>query len=383
MTASETAPGAGDRPRIGVEEEFLLVDRGTGRPAPLIGKVIGAARDRAGDATQTELHRAQIETATEPCGTLGDLRAELVRLREAVAAAAADHGAAVVASGTFPGPIGPEGEAITPRARYEELAGANALVATEQLICGCHVHVEVDGPEAAIRVVNRIRRWLPVLLALSANSPYWGGRDSGFASFRTEVWARWPTAGPSGSFEDMDEYRAVVAALVDGGVILDPAMAYWDVRPSERYPTVEIRIADVGLTVDDAVLIGGLARALVRRSSRSEPEAGPDGYDGDPRPELLRGATWRAARTGLDGPLLDPATGRAVEAGEAVARLLEAVRPELEATGDRETVEDLVAGVLAGGNGAARQRAAFARRGRLEDVVALATVAPFPSAPSA
>ena len=359
---------SGDLPRVGVEEEFLLVDAGTGRPAPRIQEVIGDAEERAGEAAQTELHRAQIETASEPCATLGDLRADLTRLRTAVAEAAAGHGAAVVASGTFPGVIGAEGEAITSRERYQDMAGANALVAREQLICGCHVHVGVDGPEAAIRVVNRIRRWLPVLLALSANSPYWDGRDSGFASYRTEVWTRWPTAGPSGSFRDIEEYRSLVAGLVAAEVILDPAMAYWDVRPSERYPTVEVRVADVALTVDDAVLVGGLARALVLHCAEEAAD------EPDPRPEMLRAASWRAARTGLEGPILDPVRGVAVDAADAVGRMLDAVGPWLDRAGDRETVEDLLADVMAGGNGAARQRAAHARRGRLEDVVALATV---------
>lgn len=361
-------------PLVGVEQEFLLVDPRTGRPAPRIDEVIGDAEDRAGDAAQTELHRAQIETASPPCRTLEELRAELDRLRASVAAAAAGHGATVVASGTFPGAIGPEGEAITRRDRYEDMAGANALLAREQLICGCHVHVGVDGPDAAIRVVNRIRRWLPVLLAVSPNSPFWDGRDSGFASYRTEVWARWPTAGPPGRFRDIDEYRSLVSGLVAAGVILDPAMAYWDVRPSERYPTVEIRVADVALTVDDAVLLGGLARALVLHCSEDTAD------EPEPRPELLRAASWQAARRGLDGALLDPVRGAAVDAPDAVGRMVDAIGPWLDRAGDRVTVEDLLADLMAGGNGSARQRAAHARRGRLEDVVALATVPAPPGA---
>ncbi len=179
--------------KVGVEEEFLLVDARTGRPAPRIDEVIRDAETLAGDAAQTELHRAQIETASPPCETLDQLRESLAGLRARMAAAAARHDARVVASGTYPGEMGGEGRLITGKDRYETMAERAGVLADEHLICGCHVHVTVGDTDQAVRVVNRLRRYLPVLLALSANSPFWQGRDSGFASFRTEVWSRWPT----------------------------------------------------------------------------------------------------------------------------------------------------------------------------------------------
>jgi carboxylate-amine ligase len=352
---------------IGVEEEFLLVDAATGRPAPRIDEVIPDAEQLAGDAAQSELHRAQIEIASAPCATLDELAASLIGLRAQVGAAAARHGALVVASGTYPGDMGGEGRLITGGDRYETMAEHNAVLADEQLICGCHVHVTVGDTDAAVQVVNRLRRHLPVLLALSANSPFWEGRDTGFASFRTEVWSRWPTSGPPGRFRDGAEYEQVLDSLVAAGVILDRAMAYWDARPSDRYPTVEIRIADVALTVDDAVLLGGLARGLVVHC------ADDDGAPDELRPEWQRAANWMAARHGLEGELLDPLDGSALPARRAVERLMDLLDPVLDRLGDRSRLSDLVARTLADGTGAARQRDALARGG-LGAVLDLAAV---------
>lgn len=353
--------------KIGVEEEFLLVDGATGRPAPLIDRVIGDAEELAGDAAQPELHRAQIETASPASETLGELQASLAELRVEMAAAAARQGARVVASGTYPGKMGREGRLITGKDRYQTMAERNALVADEQLICGCHVHVSVAGRDQAVQVINRIRRHLPVLLALAANSPFWEGGDSGFASFRTEVWARWPSAGPSGAFRDAAEYEQVLDSLVEAGAILDRGMAYWDARPSDRFPTVEIRVADVALTVDDAVALAGLARALVVQAG------GDETAPTDLRPEWLRAANWLAARHGLDGPLLDPADGTTIGATDAVGRLLEQLSPTLERLGDRTLVADLVSRIVERGNGAARQRQAFASGG-IDAVIDLAAL---------
>lgn len=364
-----------DRPRppsglqVGVEEEFLLVDARTGRPAPRIDDVIGDAAELTGDGAQPELHRAQIETATPPCGTLDELHDSLVGLRADTAAAAARHGARVVASGTYPGRMGQEGQLITGKDRYETMAERSGVLAQQFLVCGCHVHVTAGDADRAVAIINTIRRHLPVLLALSVNSPFWEGRDSGFASFRTEVWTGWPTSGPPARFDDAAEYGRVLGALVASGVILDRHMAYWDARPSDRFPTVEVRIADVGLTVDDAVTVAGLARALVAHAGAAE--APP----GDLRPEWQRAANWMAARHGLDGDLMDPLDGLTVPARTAVERLLEMLGPALRSTGDEERVAAHVSRLLAGGTGAARQRRAFATGG-VDAVLELAAVSP-------
>ena len=218
----------------------------------------------------------------------------------------------------------------------------------EQLVCGCHVHVGIADPELAIQVVNRARSWLPVLLALTANSPFWQGSDSGYASFRTNVWQRWPTSGTPGTFAARAEYDELVRTLLAVDAIDDPARIYWDIRPSAKFDTVEFRVADANLTVDDTVMTAGLARALVVACHRQVVDGEPWV---DPRLELRRAAAWRAARFGLDGRLLDLAGCQSLAASEMVERLLEFLRPALVDLGDWERVRALVAEVMAGGTG--------------------------------
>jgi carboxylate-amine ligase len=353
---------------VGVEEEFLLVDAETGEPTPRIAEVISEATALAGDQAQEELHQAQIEHATSACDSLADLRRELVDLRRKFVRAAASKGTLVVASGTYPGHMGDAGRLITTKKRYEAMAEANSMVAREQLICGCHIHVSVDQPEHAIAVMNRIRAWLPYLLALSANSPFWEGEDTGFDSYRAEVWARWPTSGPPGYFSSHQEYQQLLEELVDAEIILDKKMAYWDVRPSEAFPTIEIRINDVMTRVDDVVALAGIVRGLV--ASCDETTSSVDAY----RWELLRAATWRAARSGLSSTLLSPVDGRARRAKDAIGEMLDCIAPVLERRGELAEIRSLTGAILERGNGSARQRQAFDRNHRIADVVESATL---------
>ena len=350
---------------LGVEEEYQIVDSDTRGLRPRALSILPDAQASVGDCVTPELYLSQIEIGTPVCRTLAEVRAELTRLRREVGAAAAASGSRIAAAGTHPFSHW-EGQEITPRRRYEGIAEEYEQLAREHLICGCHVHVGVEDGEAAIQVMNRARLWLAPLLALAANSPFWLGRDTGYASYRTEIWRRWPMAGTPLVFASRAEYDALVAALVATGSVTDATKIYWDVRPSARFPTLEFRVTDVCLTADEAVMIAGLVRALARdgygRYERGEPL-------GEARPELLRAAKWRAARYGLDGDLIDPEAGSAAPAREVVGRLLARLRPALEADGDWEEVSGLVEATFARGNGASRQRAAFARAGSLADVV--------------
>jgi glutamate---cysteine ligase / carboxylate-amine ligase len=352
---------------VGVEEEFLLVDVETGRPTPRIESILPVAAALAGDQAQEELHQAQIEHATSACDSLGDVRRELIDLRRKFAQAAATQGSLVVASGTYPGQMGEAGRLITAKDRYKDLAEANSMVAQDQLICGCHIHVSVGDPERAVTVMNEIRAWLPHLLALSANSPFWEGEDTGFDSYRTEVWSRWPTSGPPGYFGSHREYEQLLDQLVRAEIILDKKMAYWDVRPSEAFPTIEIRVNDVMARVDDVVAVAGIVRGLVASVAEHPPV--------DPfRWELLRAANWRAARWGLSGSLLSPLDGTTRPAKRAIEELLAWVSPALKERGEFDEIHSLTEAILGRGNGATLQRAAFGRRQRLSDVVDAVTV---------
>ena len=348
---------------VGVEEEFLLVEPETGRPKAVAGTVLEMAERTAGANLEGELQQQQLETNSRPCQSLEELHRELRRCRAAAAAAAGRAGAEVAALGTFPLPVEPEPLRTS---RYERMAELFGLTAHEQLTCGCHVHVGISSAEEGVAVLDRAGPWLATLLALSANSPFWQGRDSEYASFRYQVWGRWPSSGPAEPFGTARAYRETIEQMVASGTLIDPGMVYFDARLSERYPTIEIRIADVCLRAEDAVLIAALARALVETEARSWREGKPAPQV---RTELLRLAGWRASRSGLDDALLHPVTGKPEPATAVVSLLLEHGREALTDTGDADAVAGLLKDLLARGNGASFQRAAYHRSGRLTDVI--------------
>jgi glutamate---cysteine ligase / carboxylate-amine ligase len=334
---------------IGVEEEFLLVDPDSGLPRAVAHLALAARTDAE---LAGELLREQLETATRPCSTLEELGGELRRARAEAGDAAAAAGAALVALGTSPLPVDPT---LSPKPRYREMRRRFGLTAAEELTCGCHVHVAVDSEDEGVGALDRIRPWLAPLLALTANSPFWQGVDSGYASYRSQVWSRWPSAGPYAPFGSSAGYHGAVGAMLGSDTVLDRGMVYYDARLSAEYPTVEVRIGDVCLDVDDAVLLAALARGLVETAVREWRAGTP----ADPvRLELLRLAAWRAGRSGVDGVLLNPCTWRPVPAREVLDQLVRHVAPALEEAGDLPRVQELLSGVFHRGTGARAQRAA-------------------------
>lgn len=352
---------------IGVEEEYQIVDPESRALRPRVGRVLPRAKREVGDEVTNELFLSQIEIGTPVCKTLRDVRAELIRLRKAVIEAARAGGLRIAATGTHPFSHWAD-QSLTPKARYRDLADDFQQLTREQIICGCHVHVGIADREAAIQVMNRARPWLAALLALSSNSPFWLGDDTGYASYRTSVFGRFPMAGTPHEFASRAEFDELVASLVSAGVVEDGSFLYWHIRPSSHVETIEFRVADVCLSVDEAVLLAGLIRALARtchdRWARGEPVA-------PIRPELLHASAWRASRFGLEGDLIDVVARRSVPAPQLIEGFLAYVRPRLEEAGDWDEVRALVDEVLARGTGARRQRDALAKAGRMEDVVDL------------
>lgn len=335
---------------LGVEEELLLVDPETGGPLGIAGSVLKHAHDRGVIEMESELQQQQVELATKPCTKLTDLAAELDRARTAASKAALDSGADIVALGTSPCRVEPR---TTDDARYRRMVQRFGLTAREQLTCGCHVHVNLESDEEGVAVLDRIRPWLPVLVALSANSPFWQEQDTGFASYRYAVWDRWPSAGPTGIFGSAHGYHDTVRALLETDTLLDDGMVYFNARLSEHLPTLEIRVADVCLHCSDAVLIAALARGLVDTAAQEWRAGRPP----DPvRTELLRVAHWRAARSGLDGDLVHPFEFRPAPARDVVEALVEHVSVALTDNGDSATVATHVDDLWRRGNGATVQR---------------------------
>lgn len=253
---------------IGVEEEFLLVDAESRRLRPSAQEVLPSAEDAMGEGEQVdkEFKLSQLETGTPVCHTLDELGEEIGRMRTKVAEAAERTGSRIAAAGTHPfSDWREEGSDVTPDQSYLGLERDYQRLAREKTICGCHIHVGISDAEAAIQVLNGVRPWLPAILAVSVNSPFWLGEDTGYGSYRTEIWRRWPTAGTPDPFASRADFDRLVDVLLQTGSIDDPARIHWDVRPSPQFPTLEFRVTDVCLTVDDALTVAALVRALVRR----------------------------------------------------------------------------------------------------------------------
>ncbi|MGI5330066.1 carboxylate-amine ligase [Actinomadura nitritigenes] len=358
--------------RMGIEEEYFVVDPGSREVVPRASAVVRRAERALGERASTELVDFLAEAKTPPCDDLDKLEEQVGAMRAAMAGAAAAEGVRLAATGTpvlgdlVPAPIGAG-------ARYAESLAVYRALDDEQSICSCHVHVEMPDRERAVAVSNHLRPWLPTLLALAANSPYWAGRDTGHACWRVMTWARWPVAGPPPYFESYAHYEELVGTLLGCGALMDTGTIFWDVRPSARLPTVEVRLGDVAPTAADASVFAALIRALVEMSVRAveagEPPPGPS-------QEMLRAAYWLAARDGLAGGGVDVCTGRPATFRELAGDLLAHVLPALRDSGDLDRVAAGVRRLMTGGTGAERQRAAYRRRGRLTDVVDAALLHP-------
>jgi glutamate---cysteine ligase / carboxylate-amine ligase len=350
---------------LGAEEELHLIDleswQLSARAPQLLSRLPNANYS-------AEIQRTTVETNTDVVNTLDGLRAELLRLRRGLADVAASEGLAAAAVGTAPRSDFTDFE-LTSTGRYGRMQEQYRLLVDEQLICGLQIHVGISDRDLAVAIMQRVARDLPVLLALSASSPYWNGQDTGYASIRTIIWQRWPSAGITGPLASAEHYDSLIRDLINTGVIADAKMAYFDVRPSSHAPTLELRVCDGCPIVDDAVLIAGLFRATVLCAEQDIASARP--YE-PVAPPIHRAAMWRAARAGLASEILDHTRHpQPIPADRAVRGMVERLRPQLEQLGDWEQVQHLAETTLARGNSADRQRAALAERGELDDVVQL------------
>lgn len=366
---------------VGVEEELLLVDPTSRAAVPRSGPVLKLFRERMAlstgpsgsgrseDGLDHELFRHQLEIQTAPCTESEELLDQLVGARRIAVEAAHAAEVRVVASGTAP--ISAGEPRVTRNDRYEAMVEEFGEAARSGTTCGMHVHVGIDSEEEGVEIIDRIAPWLPVVLALSANSPIANGRDSAYASWRSQVFSRWPSAGPTERFGSVSRYREVSRRMIEIGAARDPGMLYFNARLAQDYPTVEVRVADVTATPADAITLAALVRGLV-----STVAVGPlppmPAHMGDGAgwwsSELLRAAHWRAARHGLTGTLASPSSGRLLPARDVVEELLVAVRPALDEAGDaamvHQGIEDLVRA-----SGTSLQRSAYEREGSVEAVV--------------
>lgn len=343
--------------RFGIEEEFFLVDRES--LAPVAGALAAQEAIRAGGVAGTvvtEFLTCQVEHATTPHVDRQAAQSELRVFRDRLTEAASVMGAASAAVGT---PFGVATTSVTPGPRYEVIASWLGDIVGSHQVNGMHVHVEFPEVEERVRAMNGLRPWLPALLALSGNSPFWHRRDTGFRSWRSVLMRRFPTMGCPPLFRDASHYAAAVDQLVALRAAPDTASVAWAARLCERYPTVEVRVFDVQLTVEDAVLLATITRAALRALRADDVLAD----DLPQSTEAVNASLWMAARDGLDARLLHPISGAAMTARAVVADLFNRIAPALQDTGDLRFAQEQLGRILVDGTGADRQRRAYARDG--------------------
>jgi carboxylate-amine ligase len=345
--------GSGDAYTLGVEEEYMLLDPESFDLVQRIDTVLAAFVGHEDEARmRPELMQSVLEVATPVCRTAGDAGRELRKLRSNVREIAGGAGLRVGSAGTHPFSLF-ERQRITARDRYRTLVDQMQYVARRELIFGLHVHVAVDDPDKAIGVVNGVLVDLPLLLALSASSPFWRGEPTGLASTRQPIFAAFPRSGPPPRFRDYEDYAEVIGWLEHTGCIADYTHIWWDIRPHPKLGTVEIRICDSVTRVEDAVAIAAFCQALVKYYSELYEEQGDV-------PSYHRILTtenkWLAVRYGLDAPIMDLATGRRnrVAVAQLVRRRLKDLEPHAKELGSEHELEGIVE-ILRRGNGADRQ----------------------------
>ncbi|MGW9158131.1 carboxylate-amine ligase [Microbacterium sp. NPDC055665] len=360
--------------RFGVEEEFLFLDEHSLAPVALAaGTRERITRLRTGGEVTTEYLTSQIECLTEPVSTGADAEAQLRHLRELIGWHAQEQHAIAASSGT---PFATtRSSTISPSPHYDVVAEQLGHLSRDHEVNGLHVHVEVLDEEERVRALDRVRGWLPVLLALTGNSPFVEGRDTGFASWRSIQIRRLPASWSPPHFRDLTDYRAGVQRLIDLHAIADAASLAWAVRISDRYPTVEVRVFDAQLTPEESVLAALLSRAIVLTDDQPPAMIGAD---------VIDASLWTAARRGMDARVIDPTTGEVDDARTVAERMQAVIAPALRRLGDEERVRDGLARLRSAGTGASRQRRSVAQDGTagLARLLRAGAPAPIPAPPA-
>lgn len=349
---------------VGIEEEFQIVDPESRDLRSSVTEILAQGSGSLKEQLKKEMFQAMVEVGTEICEDVEQARSEVIRLRAAVSELAHSTGGQVVASGTHPFANWQTME-ITDDERYASLTEQLQEIARSIAVYGLHVHVGVDDRDHSIELMNEARYFLPHILALSVNSPFWEGRDTGIKSYRSVVWGRMPRSGIPDSFRSWDDYRAFVDILISTHSIDEPKKIWWDIRPHPTFSTLEFRVCDMPTRVEETVAFAALFQAVVAKLSflRSR-NLGFRIY----QRSLIAENRWRAMRFGIDGSLIDFGKRREVPMRELGEELLEFVDDVVDDLGSRQALET-VHHILRHGTGADRQRAVFERTGDLRDVV--------------
>jgi carboxylate-amine ligase len=347
---------------VGLEEEAMLLDARDWSLAQRSDDLLPRLSPDLAAHISAETHQAAIEVATDPHETVGAAIAQLRGLRARLAGELDALGVAIAGAGTHPFALWNETR-VSPSGRYQVILRTMADLARREPTFALHVHIGVTEPDAAIRLMNRLRAHLPLMLALSANSPFWQGRATGLASTRTPVFGAFPRTGIPRRYVSYEEWVQTVDALLRCGAFPEPTFLWWDIRPQPSLGTVEVRVMDAQTSLYGTAGLCALVQS-VARLELEEGYASPALVAGE---ELLAENRFLAARDGIEARLLDPDSGRRRPARDQLDELIEAARPHAEALGCRAELEAAVA--LGEAPGFARQLALFRRWGNLPGVV--------------
>lgn len=347
---------------LGVEEEIPMVDATTGELVPKIEEVMSRLPEELSGMVSYELFQSVLETKTPACSTAAETGRCLRSLRSRVGSWAAACGASLASTGTHPFSLYAD-QKITEQERYKHVIQTLRWVAEREVIFGQHVHIGVPGPEEAIVAHNRLSEYAPLLLALSANSPFWQGRDTGFESTRVKIFETFPRAGLPPAFPDYESFESYVDLMVNAGAMDDYTFCWWDVRPHPGIGTIELRVLDAQTSLTAATALTALTQCLVFRALE---ETGPlKPYER----ELTLENKWRAARHGMDAMFYNARTKLSVPAREAARKLVEELQPIAQDLGCETELRDLLE-IVEGGTGSQRQRQVYEENGDFLEVVA-------------
>lgn len=349
---------------LGVEEEYMVIDPETRQLKSHDQKIVELAAKRLNDQVKAEMHQAVVEAGTGICRNIHEARHDLSNLRKSIAEIAASLGLRIGASGTHPFSHWST-QLITPNPRYEEIVNEMQEAARSNLIFGLHVHVGIEDKNLAIHIANTIRYFLPHVYALTTNSPFWEGRNTGFKSFRAKVFERFPRTGIPDHFSSYDEYKNYVNLLVKTGCIDNAKKIWWDLRVHPFFNTIEFRICDIPMHIDETMAAVALFQALVCKLTKlREQNLNFMMY----RRALINENKWRACRYGIDGKMIDFGKEMEVNTRALIHELLDFIEDVVDELDIRREV-NYVKHILEHGTGADRQLAVYEATQSFEAVV--------------
>lgn len=349
---------------LGIEEEYMVVHPETRELSSHDQKIVEAAGRLLDDQVKAEMHQAVVEVGTGICANIDEARNDLSKLRKAVAEIAVDQGLRIAAAGTHPFSHWST-QLITPNPRYDEIVNELQEAARSNLIFGLHVHVGIEDKNMAMHITNSVRYFLPHVYALSSNSPFWEGRNTGFKSFRSKVFDKFPRTGIPDFFNTYEDFISYVNLLVKTGCIDNAKKIWWDLRVHPFFPTIEFRICDVPTRIDETIAIAAIFQALVAKLYKLR--SANLNFMNYTR-ALINENKWRAGRYGIDGKMIDFGKEEEVRTRSLILELLDFIDDVVDDLGSRKEIE-YVHKILEEGTGADRQLKVYEETGDLVKVV--------------